>query len=104
MEWLAPWEPVADGAALEAELGREIVNGHSLYGLPAVAVGRRIDCDDVLFCVDHPPCALAVVHLTWRMRPEPDPVWPSTFLFRDWEEWTEKCLKPDNADYQGDGG
>ena len=54
MEWLEPWKAVADGAALEAELSREVVKGHSLHGLQAMAVGRRIDCDDVLFCVDHP--------------------------------------------------
>ncbi len=104
MEWLAPWEPVTDGAALDAELRAEIMDGHPLYGLPAMAVGRRVDCDNVLFRVDHPSCGLAVVHLTWQMRPEPDPAWPHTLLFHDWDEWIEKCLKPDNLEYQGEIG
>ena len=81
MEWLAPWETVANGAALNAELRAEIVKGHPLHGLQAMAVARRIDCDDVLFCVDHPSYSLAVVHLTWRTKPETDPRWPHSQLF-----------------------
>jgi hypothetical protein len=102
VEWLTPWKAVADGAALDAELRAEIVAGHTLNGVPATAIGRRIDCDDVLFCVDHPSFALAVVHLTWRGKPETDPVWPDMLLFHDWEEWIEKCLKPDHAEYEGE--
>ena len=84
----------------KAELHREIVDGHPLHGPSAFAVGRRIDCDDVLFCVDHPSYTLAVVHLTWRMKPEPDPIWPHTQLFADWEDWIENCLKPDHAEHE----
>ena len=104
MEWLAPWETVVDGVALDAELRAEIVDGHPLDGLSAVAIARRSDCDDVLFCVDHPSYALAVVHLTWRTKPESDPTWPHTLLFRDWAEWIGNCMKPDNANDQGGGG
>ncbi len=76
---------------------------YPVHGLPAVAVGRRVDCADVLLCVDHPSCALAVVHLTWRGKPETDPTWPHTRLLADWEDWIADCLKPDNADFQGEG-
>jgi hypothetical protein len=100
LEWLAPWEAVADGAALETELRGEVAEGHLLYSVPAVAVGRRMDCDDMLFRIEHPSYTLAVVHLTWRTQPEPDPTWPYTVLFHTWEEWIEKCLKPDNAEYE----
>ena len=37
MHWLPPWEATDDGSALEAELLREIVDGHPLYGMPATA-------------------------------------------------------------------
>jgi hypothetical protein len=49
----------------------------------------------------HPFYALAVVHLTWRMQPEPDPTWPHTRLLQHWEEWIETCLKLDHAEYEG---
>ena len=101
-EWLTPWEAVDNGTALETELRREIREGHSLHDLPVMAVGRRVDCDDVLFRVDRPSRALAVVHLPWRMQPEPDPTWLHTRLFPNWEDWTEKCLKPDHAEYEGE--
>jgi hypothetical protein len=101
IRWLSPWEAVDNGAVFEAELRREVVSGHPLYGLSAVAVGRRLDCDDVLFRIDHPSCALAVVHLTWRMQPEHDQTWPQTRLFHHCEEWIQNCLKPDHAQYEG---
>jgi len=100
-DWVPPWQAVEDGSGLEAELRREVVHGHPLYGLPTVAVGRRVDCDDVLFRVDHPSRALAVVHLTWRMRSEPDTTWPHTVLFQNWEDWIEECLKADHTEYEG---
>jgi hypothetical protein len=103
MAWLAPWEAVGDGSALEAELRREVSSGHPLYGLPAVAVGRRTDCDDVLFRVDHASGRLAVVHLTWRTAPEPEPTWPCTRLFSDWQNWIGNCMEHDYVDYQAKG-
>jgi hypothetical protein len=104
MQWIAPWEPVVNGPALESELRREIVMGHPLYGRSAVAVARRVDCDDVLFRVDHARYKLAVVHLTWRMKPEPDPTYPQSQLFADWNDWIANCMKPDNNDYLSEGG
>jgi hypothetical protein len=101
LEWLAPWVEVADGIGLEAILRREIADGHPLYDLPAVAVGRRIDCDDVVFRVEHPSFRLAVVHLTWRRQPESDPTWPQTVLFANWDDWIENCMGPDHAEYRG---
>lgn len=103
IDWLAPWQAVEDGSGLEAELRREVVHGHPLCGLTIVAVGRRVDCDDVLFRVDHPSCALAVVHLTWRMKSESDPKWPHTTLFTDWDDWVGRCMKPDNEKNEGHG-
>lgn len=62
--WLEPW--YFDHSSLELELSREVSVNHPLYGVKAVAIGRRRDNDDVLFfLLEHQP-PLAVVHLTWR--------------------------------------
>jgi hypothetical protein len=45
--WLEPWCFTAPG--LEQELIREVSLKHPLYGVQALAVGRREDNDDVLF-------------------------------------------------------
>lgn len=52
----------------------------------------------MLFHVNHPSYPLAVVHLTWRMKPETDPNWPHTRLFADWDDGIDNCMKPDNEE------
>jgi hypothetical protein len=100
IEWLRPWERLKDaGEALVAELQKELPAHHVLYGVPVIAVARRIDCDDVLFAADDTSKTLAVVHLTWAGKRERDPQWPSTLLYRDWQDWIERCLGPDNREY-----
>ncbi len=100
MRWVNPWERLKDGSdALVKELQKEMSPQHVLYGVPVVAVARRIDCDDVLFAVDDSAKPLAVVHLTWTGKVEHDPQWPSTTLYRDWQDWIERCLVPDHRAY-----
>ena len=42
-----PWRPAPPG--LEARLAKEVSPAHPLFGRRAISVGRRDDCDDVLF-------------------------------------------------------
>ncbi len=75
--WLPPWECAqAAGAALERELHAEISDGHPLYLLRTTPIARRTDCDDVLVATDDDSRPFALVHLTWRGSPEPDPSFP----------------------------
>src|SRR5262245_50495560 len=104
IEWQKPWEAVADGTPLVAELNRELSPGHLLFGRLVSAVGRRGDNDDVLFeLLDEPP-GLAVVHLTWRMSREPDPEWPYTVLYADMSNWRNRCMIPDHQEWIGGEG
>jgi hypothetical protein len=55
MDWnfLEPWAAVTSHAAnLEAELRREVSEGHPLHGYSPSAVAQRTDSDDVLFRLD----------------------------------------------------
>jgi hypothetical protein len=105
MEWLRPWERLKDsGEALVKELQKELPPQHVLYGVPVIAVARRIDCYDVLLAADDPSKPLAVVHLTWAGRTEQDPRWPSTTLYRGWQDWIERCLVPDHQAYSEESG
>ena len=101
IKWAAPWRsiPPGQGVGLAHELRREAGPQHRLFGVEAVAVARRIDCDDVLFVLPPPHPPLAVVHLTWAQHPEQDPAWPGTFLYRSWDDWVARCLMPDQEDY-----
>jgi len=100
MEFLKPW--VAAGAQaqqLQSELAAELGPSHCLSDRKMLAVAVRQDCDDVLFVsVDEPPL-VAVVHLTYANRPEPDPQWPATTLFVSMEDWIERGMKTDHEDF-----
>jgi hypothetical protein len=93
LQWLTPWEPVDDSnPPLVAELKKELGSNHVLHGLEFVAIGRRVDCDDVLFGTSDQTKPLAVVHLTWTGNTEADPRWPTTAIYKDWQDWIDQCL------------
>jgi hypothetical protein len=85
MKFVEPWLEDRD-QKLEAELRREICQGHVLFGVPVSAVAHRQDCDDVLFSLDDGIGRLAVVHLTYTK--EGAPTWPHATIFDGWEPWS----------------
>jgi hypothetical protein len=97
--WREPWQAISDAYAQNAtkELQRETCHGHVLHGKEVTAVGNRKDCDDVLFYLGHVSPKFAVVHLTYQKESRPE--WPSTSLYDSIEDWIEKCMNPDAADY-----
>jgi hypothetical protein len=98
--FLKPWAPVTRYAAeLEAELRREVSEGHPLHGYSPSAVARRSDCDDVLFRLDGLEPRYAVVHLTWRGEPEPTNHWPATRLYETMDQWKDLCMVPDHREF-----
>jgi hypothetical protein len=103
--WPSPWEPLADpsaalemgvcenyllgeegevAATMEAELEREICEGHPLYRLPCRAVARNTeDPNEFLFVTADPEKPVAFVHLTWHI--ESTPTFPYTVVYPSWE-------------------
>lgn len=84
-----PWQAVSgweEAQGLLRQLERELSVGHVLDGKTLRPVGRRVDCDDVLFIIEADP-RLAVVHLTWSSTRERDPRWPSTAFVDGWAAW-----------------
>jgi len=102
VKWLAPWAPVPRDTArgLEAELAKEVAPGHQLFGLPAQAVARRLDTDDVLFLVPGNPGSdhYVVVHLTWRGVTETDTTWPVTERYQSFGQWVDTRMRTDHKD------
>ncbi len=98
IEWLEPWMPEFDEEGqLAEELRKVVCDRNFLFGVNVRAVGRRIDCDDVLFVTDDPHRPIAVVHLTWKF--ETDPTWPFTNIYKGWQGWIENCMMKDHSDY-----
>jgi hypothetical protein len=98
--WPRPWRPITPKEAkeFEKELKREVCDEHALFDRKAKAVGRRIDCDDVLFHLEDAGTQLAVTHLTWKE--ESNYNWPFTEFFISTEDWIETRMKPDVEDYE----
>ena len=100
MEFLEPWFAVgSDALPLQRELASELGPRHPLKGREMRAVARRQDCDDVLFVSVDDPQVVAVVHLTYANRPEVDPQWPGTTFFESIEDWIERGMTADHADF-----
>lgn len=83
-----PWWSLRSDAelarAIEQQLLAELPRGHVLNGMPAVAIAKRQDDDDVLF--DLSDGRFAVVHLGWSERPETDAAYPRTTVYATWDE------------------
>jgi hypothetical protein len=96
-----PWHPIdaERGIALERELARELSPAHAIYGRAVKAVAACQDCDDVLFEVDEGKSGYAVVHLTWIMKMETTPNYPSTEIFQSLEAWRVQRMIPDAEDW-----
>ncbi|MBH8569846.1 hypothetical protein KB206_13215 [Microvirga sp. STS02] len=100
IDFVEPWVSVSsEQASFEEELRRELAPDNVLYGLSLRAIGRRIDCDDVLFEIlsGNANSKLVLVHLTWSGIAEARSC-PSTKFFANAEEFTAQMLM-DEQDY-----
>ena len=100
IDFVEPWVAVnSERVLLEEELRRELSPDNTLSGFNMWAIGRRVDCDDVLFevCDAKTDFKLALVHLTWSGRVESS-FWPRMKLFADAEVFINQ-VRLDAQDY-----
>jgi hypothetical protein len=87
---------------------QEAALGHPLHDARAIAVGVRVDQDDVLFLLPDLPKPLAVVHLTYSSAPDEDAdsaaKLPHTTFYVSLDDWLTRGMAPDHAGYAGGGG
>jgi len=86
--WLWPlgWRTVMTvraRAMIDAELGRELPEGHVLKSRTAKVLGRFEQSDDMLFQLEDG--SVAEVHLTWEVEDRAD--WPRTALYDSFRLW-----------------
>jgi len=100
--WMFPWQAISRAArdAYELELQIELCPEHMLYGCKATAIGRTSNGDDILFLIHNNPTVLAVVHLTFVGRQEPNPLWPTIRFFESIEDWRRLVFLPDTVKYK----
>jgi len=82
---------------LQAELLRELSPGHPLFGKELSSIGRRTDCDDVLFQSGALP-GVFVVQLTFSGQAEPPPS-PYFEFFRTMDRFINAELRDSVAAY-----
>lgn len=98
-EWLEPWYPIErdeERRRLLAELRREASPQHPLWGIAATAVAQRQDNDDVLFALADD--RVAVVHLTWIVKPDMAP-FPSATLYASIDDFAQTRMAGDHRDW-----
>jgi hypothetical protein len=98
--WQPPWHYVGigEGIGYERELAQEAGPGHPLHDARAIAVGVRVDQDDVLFLLPDEPNPLAVVHLTYSPDSGDDPAQPRTVFYSSLDDWLRRGMAADHAD------
>lgn len=100
--WDKPWHLVNPdmAASAEAQLCAEIGPQHILFNLKeeAVAIAKRQDQDDVLYALDDG--RFAIVHLTYSLKPEPNPNYPDTQIFSAYQDFLDDALYPDAASWK----
>lgn len=101
--WQPPWRYVriGEGTGYERELAQETGPGHALYNARAIAVGVRVDLDDVLFLLPDSTKPLAVAHLTYTSgsgNASPERV-PHTIFYSSLDDWLQRGMAADHADY-----
>ena len=101
MQWMKPWGPMPSNGRgnHEAELRREVGPNHPLHDVKLTAMAVRGDNDDVLFRLEG-RAEHVVVHLTWSGHKEPPP-FPFADFFSSFEDWVERGMKPDSAEWEG---
>ncbi|MBD2724550.1 hypothetical protein [Hymenobacter armeniacus] len=100
IDFIEPWVAVdSERASFEEEFRCELSPDNVLSGYNVQVIGRRVDCDDVLFEVrdEKANFKLALVHLTWSGKVEAKR-WPMTKVFAD-EEAFIKQMTLDTQDY-----
>lgn len=99
INWLEPWDSLCtEPSSFENELYNEVGEQHILYDKKVIAIGKRYDCDTFLFQVDNSEFHFAVVHLTYSQKRE-DPKYPKTKLYKDLNDWINRCMIPDHSEY-----
>jgi hypothetical protein len=100
IDWLEPWDAItSDSKYFEDELEREVAEGHILHGKAFNAIGRRYDCDDVLYQIHHPDFNYATVHLTYSKRRENNPTFPLTKTYLTLSDWINDGMLRDHIEY-----
>ena len=112
---LDPWNiiNVEQKIDIENELQKEVENHKSFFGLISskrnhvlthatfsalVSFGPSDDC---LFAISKNgnENKYAVVHLTWKGSKEESDKFPSTYFYKDFADFYENRVKPDNEEY-----
>jgi hypothetical protein len=85
MLWPEGWRDVTDEeeTGLGAQLRRELVPGHVLFGQSFRVIARRDDQDDIL--LELSGARVAELHLTWAANA--DAAFPGALVFDDIEDW-----------------
>lgn len=100
IKWLEPWDSLCtEGSSFEQELYKELGKKHVLYNKKISVIGRRYDRDDFLFEVNDIEFKFAVVHLTFSGKEESG-VYPRTKLYKDLDDWINRCMIPDYNEFE----
>lgn len=98
--WRLPWRKIqfaAEISGVQNQLELEITDVHPLSGKAPVAIGRRVDCDDVLVKLKNG--SYANVHLVWGSGPDALPEHYPVFTSYETIDELIAAMSQDSVDY-----
>ncbi len=99
--WKLPWRKIqyeAETPGVQNQLESEITDVHPLSGTAPIAIGRRVDCDDVLAKLNDG--SYANVHLVWGSGPGAFPEqYPSFTRHENLEAFISE-MEQDSLEYE----
>ena len=100
INWLEPWDSLCvEPSYFEKELYKEVGRQHILHGKKVKAIGKRYDCEEVLFQVHNSEFCYVVVHLTYCSKEDEHSNYPRTKIYKNLDDWIDKCMVPDHSEY-----
>src|SRR5688500_17450198 len=94
---LEPWHRC--NTDLVKQLLREIRDDHVLARMTLKTIARRQDNDDVIFEIFNNEYKYAVVHLTWSNKTLNSNIYPSTQLYKSWQDLYKNRIIQDHKNF-----
>ncbi len=95
MNFRYPWIALNDPKLYEAQMAKELLPGHVLFGVPVKGLARIDGRDEYLFSLLDDTNRVVVVHLAFSASVTPD--WPWSELYSSLSDWESKLLSDDPA-------
>jgi hypothetical protein len=94
MNFRYPWIALNNPKLYEAQMAKELLSGHILFGVPVKGLARIDGRDEYLFSLLDDTNRVVVVHLSFSVSVTPE--WPWSELYSSLSDWESRHMPSDD--------